>query len=272
VTIANNNSFGDSMIRPFPSGKTPAKPGAALKRLRAERGWTLEEVSQRTGLAVSTLSKAENDKIALTFDKLVLISEALQIDIAQLFGSSSGAATHVDGGTRRSIARAGEGRSIETAKGNYLYVAAELLNKRFIPIIGEVFARDISEYEELTRHHGEEFVYVLQGTLELHTEMYTPARLAQGDSVFFDSGMGHAYVAVGDEPCRILSMCATPESQLIGALEGKNDAGALGTAPLRSSQAKMIPAAAASEATAVRKVAASSKKPAPKANKRFRRS
>jgi transcriptional regulator with XRE-family HTH domain len=233
------------MIRPHPNGKSPGKPGAALKRLRTERDWTLGDLSQRTGLAVSTLSKAENDKIALTFDKLVLISEALQIDIAQLFGSATGTTAHVEGGTRRSIARAGEGRSIETAKGNYLYVAAELLNKRFIPIIGEVLAKDISEYEELSRHSGEEYVYVLNGTLELHTEMYTPALLAQGDSVFFDSGMAHAYVAVGDEPCRILSMCATSESQLIGSLQGK-------------------PAAN-------RPAPASSGAPAPKARKRRRR-
>jgi transcriptional regulator with XRE-family HTH domain len=204
----------------FPKGKTHAKPGAALKRLRAQRGLTLGEVSKRTGLAVSTLSKAENDKIALTFDKLVLLSKGLEIDITELFGSGSADGPRTEGATRRSITRSGEGQAIETKKGNYLYVAAELLNKRFIPIVGEVFAKDIAEYEDFQRHQGEEFVFVLEGTLELHTEIYTPARLEQGDSVYFDSSMGHAYIAVGDKPCRILSMCATSESQLRAALEG----------------------------------------------------
>jgi hypothetical protein len=46
----------------------------------------------------------------------------------------------------------------------------------------------------------------------LHTEMYTPARLEKGDSIYFDSQMGHAYIAVGDRPCRILSICAPSES------------------------------------------------------------
>jgi transcriptional regulator with XRE-family HTH domain len=208
------------MAASVPNGRIQAKPGAVLKRVRTQRGWTLGDVSERTGLAVSTLSKAENDKIALTFDKLVLISKGLQIDITELFGSTNADVARTDGATRRSITRVGEGKAIETQKGNYLYVAAELLNKRFIPIIGEVFAKDISEYDELQRHHGEEFVYVLEGTLELHTEIYTPARLEQGDSVYFDSGMGHAYIAVGDKPCRILSMCATSESQLLDALGG----------------------------------------------------
>ena len=209
------------MAASFPNGKTQAKPGANLKRLRAQRGLTLGEVSKRTGLAVSTLSKAENDKIALTFDKLVLLSKGLEIDITELFGSVSADVPRTEGATRRSITRSGEGQAIETEKGNYLYVAAELLNKRIIPIIGEVFAKDIAEYEELQRHQGEEFVYVLEGTLELHTEIYTPARLEQGDSVYFDSSMGHAYIAVGDKPCRILSMCATSESQLRAALGGR---------------------------------------------------
>jgi transcriptional regulator with XRE-family HTH domain len=258
--------MGDSIARSFPQGKIQAKPGAVLKRLRAERGWTLGEVSERTGLSISTLSKVENDKIALTFEKLVLLSQGLQIDIAQLFGSPTAGAPHMDGGSRRSVTRAGEGRSIETPKGNYLYVAAELINKQFTPIIGDVFAKDISEYEELSRHRGEEFVYVLQGTLELHTEMYTPVVLRPGDSVYFDSGMGHAYIALGDEPCRILSICGTPESQLRVDLEGmQGDKGAVRSMARIGPQSAPAPTPEAEEAGGtLQRVSARSKRPEPK--------
>lgn len=201
------------------SGKTPAKPGAVLRREREKRGWTLADVSQRTGLNVSTLSKVENDKIALTFDKLVRLSEGLSMDITQLFGPSAPEAPRTDGGSRRSITRAGEGKSIETGIGNYLYVAAELLNKRIVPIIGDVFETDIANFGEFMRHPGEEYIYVIQGTLDLYTEAYTPARLETGDSVYFDSGMAHAYIRVGDEPCRILSICATSGADRILPLE-----------------------------------------------------
>ena len=71
--------------------------------------------------------------------------------------------------------------------------------------------KDISTYGEYSQHDGEEFVYVLSGTLELHTEMYTPAVLEEGDSMFFDSAMRHAYIAKGDTPCRIMSICTTPD-------------------------------------------------------------
>jgi len=181
-----------------------------MKALRAERGLTLADLSALTGMTASTLSKIENGKVALTLEKLVLISEGLKVDLTQLVGPPQTA--KLNGGMRRSISRAGEGRAIEMERGNYLYVAAELLNKKITPIIGDVFARNIDEYGgELMRHAGEEYVYVLEGTLELHTEMYTPARLEKGDSVYFDSQMGHAYIAVGDQPCRILSICASSE-------------------------------------------------------------
>jgi transcriptional regulator with XRE-family HTH domain len=196
-------------------GRSKAKPGAALKAIRVERGWTLADVSQRTGLTVSALSKAENGKIALTFEKLVRLSEGLEIDVAQLFDNAiADQPARLEGATRRSITRGGEGQTIEVEGSNYVYLATDLRHKRMIPILGEVFKRDISEYRELLHHEGEEFIYVVEGTLELHTELYTPIRLESGDSAYFDSAMGHAYVSVGDGPCRILSVNATSGSHI----------------------------------------------------------
>lgn len=206
------------MADSIPKGRTQAKPGASLRALRKQRGWTLAEVSERTGLPIPTLSRVENDKMALTFDKLTRISDGLQVDIAELIGPA-GKATGGEGGTRRVVTRAGEGKAIDTQRGNYLYVASELRNKKLVPIVGEVLAKDIGAYGEFMQHPGEEYLYVLEGTLELHTEVYTPVRLEKGDSVYFDSGMPHAYIAVGDKPCRVLSICATSEAHLIGSLE-----------------------------------------------------
>jgi len=203
-------------------GRARAKPGAALKALRAKHGWTLAEVSSRTGLTVSALSKAENDKTALSLEKLVMLSEGLDIDVSELFGTAAGEPTLVQGATRRSVTRGGEGQEIEMKMGRYIYLATDLLHKKMIPIIGEVFTRDISEYDEFLHHDGEEFVYVVEGTLELHTALYAPVRLEVGDSVYFDSGMKHAYVAVGDGPCRILSVNTTSEQQIADLLKERD--------------------------------------------------
>ena len=207
-----------------PGERSPAKPGTVLKSLRKRNGWTLTDVSQRTGLPVSTLSKLENGKMALTFDKLLRLSEGLQVDFSRLFGPAAAAASgygRQDFSGRRSITRAGEGKVIDVLHGSYLYLSSELLNKRMIPIIGEVRARTLADFGEFHRHPGEEHLYVLDGELDLHTETYAPVRLKRGDSIYFDSGMGHAYIAVGDEPCRVISLCATSETRLMNVLEGK---------------------------------------------------
>ncbi len=199
-----------------------AKPGAVLKSLRLANGWTLAEVSRRTGLPVSTLSKVENDKMSLSYDKLARISRGLEIDIGLLFAMDGAAAPLSLVTGRRSITRAGEGRVIETETYGHIYPATDLLNKRFVPIVAEVRARSLSEFSELIRHPGEEYTFVLEGTVELHTDLYAPVTLEVGDSIYFDSGMGHVYLSAGPGFCRVLSICSGEESQLIAASKGSD--------------------------------------------------
>ena len=185
--------------------------GQSLRDVRKQRGMTLAEASERAGLPVSTLSKIENNRMSLSYDKMLRICQALEIDIAQLFAgdaSRPAAATPVPSG-RRSINRSGSGYAIETANYSHLYPAADLLNKRVVPIIAEIHARSLKEFGELIRHGGEEYAYVLEGTIDLHTDLYAPTRLHAGDSIYFDSGMGHAYIAVSPGVCRVLSVCSS---------------------------------------------------------------
>jgi transcriptional regulator with XRE-family HTH domain len=207
------------MARSLPA-RSVGKPGAALKALRRKYGWTLAEVSRRTGLPTSSLSKIEHDKMSLTYDKLSRISAGFRVDISALFSCDNSADSQGGGSGRRSIARAGEGKVIETKNYSHLYPAWDLLNKSIIPIVAELRARSLEEFGELIRHPGEEYAFVLEGEVELHTSLYAPVRLKAGDSIYFDSGMGHAYIAVSEGPCRVLSLCTTPETQLIAATAG----------------------------------------------------
>lgn len=203
------------------NGRPLVKPGAALKALRVERGWSLAEVSRRTGLPISSLSKIENDKMDVTLDKLLRVSVALETDIAGLFTPPSPPYSQGQPGGRRSITRAGEGKAIETHAGTYRYLAYELLNKHSIPIVIEVTAKSLEEFGEFNSHPGEEILFVIEGELDLYSSMYLPVNLKQGDSMYFDSSMGHAYIAAGSGPCRILSICVAPESELLKLIEGK---------------------------------------------------
>ncbi len=205
-------------------GRTPAKPGAILKRLRIQKGWTLKEVSRRTGYPVSTLSKIENDRVSLTYDKLTRISAGLEVDFSRLFGAHEEAADVAAPHGRRSIARSGEGNLIESKNYSHVYPAAELLNKRIIPIVVDLRARSLEDFGELVRHSGEEYIYVLEGEIEVHTSVYAPVRLKAGDSIYIDSTMGHGYVAATQGPCRVLAVCSGTESQVIAAVGGQTPA------------------------------------------------
>jgi transcriptional regulator with XRE-family HTH domain len=208
-------------LGPAANPANPANPagelGKSLRELRKQRGMTLSEASERAGLPVSTLSKIENNRMSVSYDKMLRISRALGVDIGQLFSTEPSVAAPAGPAPsgRRSITRAGSGYAIETSNYAHLYPAADLLNKRIVPIIADIRARTLKEFGELIRHPGEEYAYVLEGTVELHTELYAPVRLAQGDSIYFDSGMGHAYLAVGDGACRVLSICSGDAEHLI---------------------------------------------------------
>ena len=188
-------------------------PGEAIRVLRKRDGLTLSDLSQRTGLAISTLSKLEKGRVSLSYDKLMLISKGLGLDMAQLLDPAVRATAMPYGaGGRRVVHRHGEGQLVETKSYKQLYLATEMLQKRFTPLIVELRARTMEEFKEefgdFIRHPGEEFALVLQGEVEFHSELYAPLRLKVGDSFYFDSEMGHAYLKASDEPCVIVAVCS----------------------------------------------------------------
>ncbi|TNE40673.1 MAG: XRE family transcriptional regulator [Sphingomonadales bacterium] len=209
------------------SPETREDPGAILRRIRIERGWTLADMSGRCGLPVSTLSKVENAKMSPSYDKLVRISAALEVDIAALLSSAERAADDGPGlvfpvGGRRSITPAGEGRCVETDQYAHLYPASDMLNKKLVPIIAELKARTIEEFGELLSHEGEEFAYVLEGSVLLYSNVYAPVLLHKGDSIYFDSRMGHAYLAAEPGRCVVMSICSAAQASPASAQDRAN--------------------------------------------------
>jgi transcriptional regulator with XRE-family HTH domain len=184
-------------------------PSRAIRDVRLAQGLSLRALSARAGLPYSTLSKLENGKMALTYDKLIRLAQALNVDIRDMLAAPAEPSAPVAVG-RRSITRAGEGLDADSEKHLHHYPAADLLGKMMIPIIIDVQARSVEELGGLVRHGGEEYLYVLSGSMELHSDLYAPLPLGPGDSVYFDSGMAHGYVRTSQEPCSVLAVCAGP--------------------------------------------------------------
>ena len=193
------------------TSSAPSHPAVVLKAARVEQGLTLRALSARIGMPYSTLSKLENGKMEMTYDKLMRLSQGLNVDLGVLVSNAPPQPSPGALG-RRTIARAGKSASADHEK-RLFFPAADLLGKIMEPAIIEVRARSVDEVGGLVRHAGEEYLFVLRGTMEMHSDIYAPLRLETGDSIYFDSGMAHAYVLVGDGPCRVLSVMAGPGIQ-----------------------------------------------------------
>lgn len=200
--------------------KTPARPtlGRLLRSLRTRNDWTLKEMSKRTGIPLSTLAKVEHDRLTLTYDKLLLLSERLKMRMSDLF-AEPGDAPEQPVTARRSMGRLDRAVRVTTPNYDYYYLCAELRRKRMIPILTRIRAKNIEEFGELVHHPGEEYVYVLEGRVEIHTEFYDPIVLEAGESIYIDSNMGHAYVAAaGCEEASVLGVCSSADEDLMESL------------------------------------------------------
>jgi mannose-6-phosphate isomerase-like protein (cupin superfamily) len=143
---------------------------------------------------------------------MMQVAHGLEIDIAQLLSSETIEAPPTRLNARRSIARKGEGTPTDSGTYVIRHLAADLLDKGFVPMVGDINAKSVEEFGPMIEHAGEEFVFVLEGVLELHTSIYAPVRLEKGDSIFFDSDMRHAYVNAGPGRCQVLSICSEPRT------------------------------------------------------------
>jgi len=192
--------------------------GSLLSALRVRRGWTLKEMSQHTGIPVSTLSKVEHDRLTLSYDKLVQLSQRLNIRISELFADpAQGSEPAVT--ARRSIGKLDDAVRVNTRNYDYYYLCPELRRKRMIPILTRIRSRSAEEFGDLVHHTGEEYIYVLKGGIKVLTAFYDPVVLNVGESIYLDSNMGHAYVtADGCDEATVLGMCSGDDEDFVDSL------------------------------------------------------
>lgn len=182
--------------------------GKRLRAIRRDRGATLAEVSAVTGVSISALSKIENALISPSYDILKRIADGLELPIEEMV--SAGRKGTVSG--RKALTRIGEGARFRSEQYEYRAHADEISRKGMVPLEMVIRARSIEEFDHWSQHSGEEFVYVLAGSIEVHTEHYEPFRLRSGESAYFDSGMRHLYLSLETEDARVLSISHDPVS------------------------------------------------------------
>lgn len=172
-----------------------------VRQLRQRQELTLQQLAERSGLAVSTLSKIENSQLSPTYETLLRLADGLGIDVVELFNGGGDSAM---ASGRRSITRRDTGVRHSTPQYEYEVYCSDLSRKLFVPLVATIAARSREEFPQLPSHDGEEFIYVLSGTVELSTEHYEPVRLKAGDGCYFDSKMKHACISISANDAKVL--------------------------------------------------------------------
>lgn len=181
--------------------------GKRVRALRANVDMTIKEVSLRSGMSASAISKIENNQLSPTYESIIKLARGLGVDISELFSDSS---KQVPRG-RRSFTRKGEGKIINTKQYIYEMLCTDLIGKKMMPLKATLKAHEIRDFGKLIAHVGEEVVIVLSGRVELRTEFYEPLVLEEGDCAYFDSTMGHACLAAGDGDAELFWVCSSNE-------------------------------------------------------------
>lgn len=209
--------------------------GSLIRGLRTRSGWTLQEMSDKTGIPRSTLAKVEHGRLTLGYDKLMQLSKRLNIRMSELF--ASGEEPPGRAMTRRSVGTRDSAVRVETPNYEYFFLCPDLRKKRMIPIFGRVRTKTLEEFGELMRHPGEEFIYILTGRVAVHTEFYEPLILEPGQCAYIDSSMGHAYIlAPGCDEATLLAGCTSSDDELLGLLRAPERQVGNGLSPRSSEQ------------------------------------
>lgn len=174
-----------------------------IRKLRRLQKRTLKDIADRCGFTVSLLSKIESGKSVPPIATLTRIAQALGVSLGDLLAANdekstihTKAASHQESETR-------------TDKG-YLFslLATERVNKLMQPILftaekGKVTPGGLS-------HTGEEYVYVLEGTMRYRVGSVTYT-LDPGDSLYFNAEEEHDLEPVTDIVKFLAIFCERPD-------------------------------------------------------------
>jgi transcriptional regulator with XRE-family HTH domain len=176
---------------------------ARVREICRTRDLSLRQLATLSGIPVATLSKVQNNLTTLSYVQLAKLADGLGIELNELFTATT---SDVRTG-RRAVTRRGEGPQESTERYDFEMLCGDLANKKMNIGIMHINARTLEEAGGLIAHEGEEFAFVLSGSIDVYTEDYTPMRLEAGDSIYMDSTSGHVYVNAGADPvARVLAV------------------------------------------------------------------
>ncbi len=185
--------------------------GSKIKGIRESKNLTVEEIAESSGLSVEQINSIENDQNLPSLGPLIKIARALGVRLGTFMDDNDSLGPVICRAADRE-----RDNSISFSNGatdarkhmEYHPLAQQKAGRHMEPFVIDVNPTENLDYK-LSAHEGEEFIYVLEGKLEIEygKEKYT---LNVGDSIFYDSIVKHHVHGVPGKSAKILAVVYIP--------------------------------------------------------------
>lgn len=172
----------------FPDTVSPANAiGERIRDLRMSGGWSLRELADKSGIAASTLSSLERGQSMPTVGSLYKLSRAFEKTVSQLLQPREPTASPVVRRDDRVLLP----MQTPGVAWEKLYTRESVLESLMVTL------QPGAGTDAALQHYGEEFVYVIKGSIELVLDGHLTFLLNAGDAMTFDSMREHSYFNPG---------------------------------------------------------------------------
>jgi transcriptional regulator with XRE-family HTH domain len=182
---------------------SPALVGERVRDVREKKGLSLTDISQRTGISESTLVEIEKGNMDPPLGTVIKLAKALEMKMGYFIsGEETRPFTIVRHDDRKAISRY-DSRKGQQYGYQYESLAPHKKDRHMEPFMVTLGPSETEE--ERSSHDGQEFIYVMEGTMEvrLGEEVYL---LYPGDAIYYDSTVPHLVKCHGKEATRILAV------------------------------------------------------------------
>ena len=185
--------------------------GAKIKGIRESKNLSIEEISERSGLSVDQITSIENDEHLPSLGPLIKIARALGVRLGTFMDDSDAlgpVVTRAADRERESSISFSNGATDARKHMEYHPLAQQKAGRHMEPFVIDINPEETPEFQ-LSAHEGEEFIYVMQGEVEIiyGKETYT---LKEGDSIFYDSIVKHHVHGAPGKSAKILAVVYIP--------------------------------------------------------------
>jgi transcriptional regulator with XRE-family HTH domain len=184
-----------------------------IKKLREEKELSIAEVAERAGLPEDMLVAFEQHNNSLSLGSIIRLAKAFNVPVGSLFGENGESPfSIVRVEDRAMVSRFGSSRD-ESCGYSYQSLGQNKRNRHMEPFLVTLNPAEAHE-AKANDHVGEEFLYVLEGQVEVILDDYRDV-LKPGDSIYYDSDVPHIVRCLGDKPATILAVIHVQQEMII---------------------------------------------------------